>query len=104
MGVTAPLLRRARSPRTGTVTSAVYAGEVRHARFAPVDHAFTYRMAMTFLRLDEVDEVLDRHPLWSRRRGRPVRDLELSVLVPRHRYVEPDQRSQRHVPVSTTPA
>lgn len=73
MGVTAPLLARARLGRTGTVTSAVYAGEVRHARFAPVDHVFTYRLAMTFLRLDEVDEVLDRHPLWSRRRGRPVR-------------------------------
>lgn len=70
--MTAPLLRRAVA-RTGTVSSAVYTGEVRHARFAPVAHAFTYRLALTFLRLDEVDEVLARHPLWSRGRGRPVR-------------------------------
>lgn len=73
MAVTAPLLRRAADGRTGTVRSAVYTGEVHHARFAPVAHAFTYRLAMTFLRLDEVDAVLGRHPLWSRRRGRPVR-------------------------------
>ena len=72
MAVTAPFLRRA-ADRTGTVRSAVYTGEVRHARFAPAAHAFTYRLAMTFLRLDEVDEVLARHPLWGRRRGTPVR-------------------------------
>ena len=73
MAVTAPLLARARLGRAGPLTSAVYTGTVRHARVAPVAHRFTYRLAMTFLRLDEVDEVLGRHPLWSRRRGRPVR-------------------------------
>ena len=56
-----------------TVTSAVYTGQVRHRRLRPVDHGFTYRLAMTFLRLDEVDEVLARHRLWSRRRWHPVR-------------------------------
>lgn len=73
MAVTAPLLRAARRRRSARVTSAVYTGEVHHARFAPVPHAFTYRLAMTFLRLDEADEVLARHPLWGRRRGTPVR-------------------------------
>jgi uncharacterized protein len=56
-----------------TVTSAVYTGEVRHRRLRPIDHGFTYRLAMMFLRLDEVDEVLARHRLWSRRRWHPVR-------------------------------
>lgn len=73
MAVTAPFLRRARPDRSSTVASAVYTGVVGHHRLRPVDHSFTYRLAMTFLRLDEVDEVLARHPLWSRRRWHPVR-------------------------------
>ena len=60
-------------PPTRTVTSAVYTGVVRHRRVQPVEHAFTYRMAMPLLRLDEVDAVLARHPLWGRRRWSPVR-------------------------------
>ena len=71
MGVTAPVLRRSRS--TTGVRSAVYTGTVFHHRRRPVDHRFTYRVAMVLLRLDEVDEVLARHPLWGRRRGLPVR-------------------------------
>jgi DUF1365 family protein len=79
VAVTAPILRRARVGRAAEtvagrpVESAVYTGTVRHRRFRPVRHEFTYRIALTFLRLDEVDAVLDRHPLWSRRRGSVVR-------------------------------
>jgi DUF1365 family protein len=73
MGVSAPLLARARLGRRGPVTSAVYMGTVHHARVTPVAHRFTYRLAMTLLRLDEVDDVLGRHPLWGRRRGTAVR-------------------------------
>ena len=73
MAVTAPILRRSRSAPTGRVAGAVYTGLVHHRRLRPVAHAFTYRLAMTFLRLDEVDEVLARHPLWSHRRWSPVR-------------------------------
>ena len=74
MAVTAPILTRApEATAAGPVRSAVYTGVVGHHRLRPVDHAFCYRLAMTFLRLDEVDEVLARHPLWSRRRGSPVR-------------------------------
>jgi DUF1365 family protein len=65
MAVTAPVVR--------SVTSAIYTGTVRHRRFGPVEHRFSHRLAMTFLRLDEVDDVLGRHPLWGRRPGTPVR-------------------------------
>ena len=53
--------------------SALYEGTVRHRRFSPVGHAFTSRLVMTLLDLDEVEPLVDRLPLWSRRRWAPVR-------------------------------
>jgi uncharacterized protein len=51
--------------------SALYTGHVRHHRLAPA-HAFRYRIVMCLLDLDEVEEVMDRHPLWSTRPRRPI--------------------------------
>lgn len=48
--------------------SALYEGSVRHRRHLPVEHAFSYRHAMVLLDLDELPDVLDRHPLYSARR------------------------------------
>jgi len=48
--------------------SAVYEGTVRHRRFTPIEHAFTYRHAMFLLDLDELPELFDGHPLYSARR------------------------------------
>lgn len=45
--------------------SAVYEGRVRHRRFAPHPHAFTYRMAQLYLDLDELEHVFARRWLWS---------------------------------------
>lgn len=71
--------------------SSIYEGRVRHRRFAPVAHAFTYRLFMMYLDLDELPRLFDRHPLWSpdranlahfRRRdhlGDPDRPLAASV-------------------------
>ncbi len=53
--------------------SAVYDGWVRHRRHTPVEHEFTYRHAMLLLDLDELPEVLDRHPLYSASGRAPVR-------------------------------
>jgi DUF1365 family protein len=53
--------------------SALYSGSVRHRRRSPVEHAFEYRHAMVLLDLDELPEVLDRHPLFSARRAAPAR-------------------------------
>jgi uncharacterized protein len=53
--------------------SAVYEGWVRHRRFAPVEHAFRYRLFLMYLDLDELPEALDPYPLFSARRAAPAR-------------------------------
>jgi len=53
--------------------SALYEGWVAHRRLEPVEHGFRYRIAMPLLDLDELPDVLDRHPLWSARRPALVR-------------------------------
>ncbi len=53
--------------------SAIYDGWVRHRRFTPVEHEFTYRHTMLLLDLDELPGVLDRHPLYSSTRAAPAR-------------------------------
>lgn len=53
--------------------SAVYEGTVRHRRFAPVEHSFSYRHAMVLLDLGELPASLDAHPLTSARRPAPAR-------------------------------
>ena len=53
--------------------SAVYEGWIRHRRFEPVEHEFSYRFFLIYLDLDELPGVLDRYPLWSARRRAPAR-------------------------------
>lgn len=53
--------------------SAIYEGTVAHRRRTPVDHRLSYKVFMAMLDLDELPELFDRHPLWSARRGAPVR-------------------------------
>jgi uncharacterized protein len=53
--------------------SAVYDGWVRHRRFTPVEHEFTYRHSMLLLDLDELPGSLELHPLYSATRAAPVR-------------------------------
>jgi len=45
--------------------SCLYAGQVRHRRFAPREHAFTYKLFQVYLDLDELDTVFHRRWLWS---------------------------------------
>lgn len=52
--------------------SALYEGWVSHRRLEPVPHSFRRRVVMCYFDLDELPAVLDRHPLWSKRSGRPV--------------------------------
>jgi len=49
--------------------SALYEGTVAHHRRHPVDHRFTYRLAMPFVHLEEMEQLCRLHPLWSN--GRP---------------------------------
>jgi DUF1365 family protein len=50
------------------VNSALYEGTVHHARFAPVEHRFQYRIVLAWLDLAELDTVFAGRWLWSTRR------------------------------------
>ena len=45
--------------------SALYTGRLRHRRYAPVAHAFSYRVLMVWLDLGELDEVFRGRWFWS---------------------------------------
>lgn len=49
--------------------SAIYRGSLRHRRFAPRAHAFTYPLFLVYLDLAELDEVFRGRWLWSTRRA-----------------------------------
>jgi uncharacterized protein len=53
--------------------SAVYEGTIRHRRFEPVAHEFSYRLFFMYLDLGELPGVFDPYPLWSARRRAPAR-------------------------------
>jgi DUF1365 family protein len=48
-------------------SSCIYEGTVHHRRRTPREHAFEYRLFMTYLDLDELPQLFDRHPFWSAR-------------------------------------
>lgn len=48
--------------------SALYTGRLRHRRFAPRPHAFSYAVYMAWLDLSELDEVFRGRWFWSTRR------------------------------------
>lgn len=54
--------------RTPSLASAIYTGTVRHTRFHPRRHTFSYRIFMMYLDLAELDQVFAGRWLWSTRR------------------------------------
>jgi DUF1365 family protein len=50
------------------VNSAIYEGTLHHRRTGSPDHEFTFPLAMPYLDLSEIDDVVARHPLWARER------------------------------------
>lgn len=56
---------------TGFLKSGLYTGTVTHARTEP-SHSFSYPIFLTYLDLDEVEDVLSHHPLWSTHPMSPV--------------------------------
>lgn len=52
--------------------SGIYSGHVAHRRHGQPGHGFRRPTTMPLLFLDELDEVMDRHPLWSAHRPSPV--------------------------------
>ena len=53
--------------------SALYRGRIAHRRHVPVEHAFSYPIAMLYLDLGELDAVFAQHPLWSASHAAPGR-------------------------------
>jgi len=47
------------------MNSGIYEGLVRHRRFSPVPHSFTYRLFMMYLDLDEMPLLFRHRWLWS---------------------------------------
>ncbi|HYM35453.1 MAG TPA: DUF1365 domain-containing protein [Steroidobacteraceae bacterium] len=45
--------------------SAIYTGQLRHRRFAPRAHEFSYRLFMVYVDLTELDEIFRHRWLWS---------------------------------------
>ena len=45
--------------------SCIYEGQVRHRRFAPRGHEFSYRLYLMYIDLDELPGLFDRFWLWS---------------------------------------
>lgn len=70
------------SPATA---SAVYFGRVRHKRFSPRTHEFSYRMFMMYLDLDGLPGVFDRFLLWS------VERFNIASFHRRHYLGPPDR-------------
>lgn len=54
------------------MNSALYEGHVRHRRFTPPERAFSYRLFMAYLDLDELPEIFAGSPLWSIERPNAV--------------------------------
>jgi len=52
--------------------SALYTGQLRHRRFAPRAHQFSYRLFMMYVDLAELDQVFRGRWLWSTRRPAPA--------------------------------
>ncbi len=45
--------------------SSIYKGQVRHRRFSPTDHAFSYKLFMMYVDLEELPTVFKKFWLWS---------------------------------------
>ncbi len=50
------------------LSSAIYQGTIRHRRFTPKQHEFSYKIFMVYLDLHELDEVFSQSRWWSKDR------------------------------------
>jgi uncharacterized protein len=73
--------------------SGIYEGTVIHHRFEPIDHQFSYRIAMAYLDLSEVEAVCRQHPLWSSERVNAVSFRRADYLGDPHLSLDESVRS-----------
>ena len=62
------------------MTAKLYSGTLRHARYSPKKHAFSYKVFMPFVELETLPELTARLPLWSTKRWAPARFLRRDFL------------------------
>lgn len=70
------------APSALPVRSRVYRGTLRHRRFVPKAHEFSYRVWMLWLDLDELPGLFDGVPGFSARRPAPARFRREDYLGP----------------------
>ena len=52
--------------------SCLYTGRLRHRRFSPTLHSFSYPIYLSYLDLGELDQVFSLSGMWSKKNWRPV--------------------------------
>ena len=62
-----------------TPRSRIYRGTLRHRRFTPASHTFSYQLWMAWLDLDELPGLFDNVPGFSARRPALARDRKSVV-------------------------
>ena len=72
------------------MNSAIFKGNVRHRRFSPKQHAFTYKMYMLALDLDELDSTASKSSLFSLKKFAPI-----SFFSNDYVHGEPESLKQR---------
>ncbi len=60
--------------------SGIYIGQVRHRRFSPKAHAFSYQLYMLGIDLDELPQILQQSSLFGCRWFNPLRFLEKDYI------------------------
>ena len=68
-----------------TPRSCIYRGQLRHRRFVPCGHAFSYRLWMAWLDLDELPRLFTQVPGFSAQRGALARFRREDYLAPHDR-------------------
>lgn len=66
----------------GGLSATLYTGTLRHARYAPKRHAFSYRVFMPFVKLQDLPACAESLPLWSARRWAPAQFVRSDFLGP----------------------
>lgn len=64
----------------GRVSAKLYSGTLRHARYTPKRHVFSYKVFMPFVELESLDTLISQLPLWSTKRWAPARFLRRDFL------------------------
>ena len=64
----------------GRVNARLYSGTLRHARYSPKRHLFSYKVFMPFVPLGKLDTLTATLPLWSATRWAPSRFLRRDFL------------------------